>query len=71
MDGPLRPIPGLLMDIVPPPPMMPRTRDPTKEANRNQKNAVLAWSSRHRFDVSCEPLVKLLVVVYDCNTVRH
>jgi hypothetical protein len=50
MDGtPLRPRPGLPMDIELPPLTKSRTREPTKEANRNQKNAVLAWSSWHRF----------------------
>jgi hypothetical protein len=58
------------MDIELPPLTKSSTRDPTKEANRNQKNAVLAWSSWHRLPVLCEPLVRLFVVVYACNVLR-
>ena len=45
-------------------------RDPTYEAKRNQKKAVLAWSSRQRFEGSCEPLVRLLERTYAYIRVR-
>jgi len=66
MDGPpLRTPPRpLIDDIDEPPPRMSTTRDPTYEAKRNQKKAVLAWSSWQRFVGSCEPLVRLLEITY-------
>jgi hypothetical protein len=66
MDGPpLRTPPRpLIDDIDEPPPRTSTMRDPTYEAKRNQKKAVLAWSSWQRFVGSCEPLVKLLEITY-------
>jgi hypothetical protein len=51
MDGPpLRTPPRpLIDDIDEPPPSTSIMRDPTYEAKRNQKKAVLAWSSWQRF----------------------
>jgi hypothetical protein len=66
----LRPRLGPRIELLPPL-TMSRARDPAKEANRNQKKAVLAWSSWHRLPVLCEPLVRLFVVVYACTFVRR
>ena len=42
-----------------------RTDDTANATKPNHKNAVEAWASWHRFLVSGEPLVILLLFVYD------
>jgi len=45
--------------------MKAKAADAANAGKRNQKKAVLAWSSRHRLPMSWEPFVRLFVEVYE------